>query len=362
MSRLGNLVSLLKRTCSGSFPSSQWPRPPSDSPLRKSESLQAGKLVSGTAYLLIALFTELVSSQLVLAQSSNLQIDPGNSDARVYLTSSTPDGASVNVGVARVEGRIAWNTTDPGSSLMEFAIYPANQGEPELYPPIQNSERSYQATENYVVLRFRSKSIVPVGESNFHVAGALSVTRVQRLADYDPSKGYSGPVYSPAVVHSTENEATFEFHAANARGTTAVGQVSDEWVAFAAVRGQDLPELMKAVALTMWPAFVEQERCIFPSSTGEDFSGPACTGKTIELQPPSNVLCQMRTLPGGPLVRVQCPGAPLQTTGGSVTAIKSKRAGSEQEDNVEFVADEVKFQLKLELNMREVVRAEHWDH
>lgn len=362
MGHLGHLVSFLKRTYAGLLPSCHSKQLPLDGPLPKTWRVQVGKRVRRTVYLLLALFAGLASCPLVLAQNSNLQIDPRNSDARLFLTSTTMSGASVNVGVARVEGNIKWNATDPGTSVVEFAIYPANQGAPELYPSIKNSEKSYQAAENYVVLRFRSKSVVPLGKNSFRVAGTLSVTRVERLADYDPSKGYSGPVYLPAVVHSSEAEATFEFHAATATEATAAGQFSDEWQAMGAVKGQDLPELMKAVAVTRWPAFVEQERCIFPSSTGEDFSGPVCTGKTIELQPRTNVLCQTKPLPGGPFVAVRCPGASSAIAEGGASGTNAKRVGSEQRNNGALVTDEVSFQLKLQLNRQEVVRAGLWGH
>jgi hypothetical protein len=346
---LGNVFLFPNQTCKRLVRICDSSRSPCDAIRLEPEVAQAGQPVWRTVYLLLALFVGLCFGRLALAQSSKLAIDPKNSDARLFLKSSKQPSALVNVGVARVEGWIQWDATEPGFSLMEFAIYPADQGEPELYPSIKNSEKNYQSTENYVVLRFRSKKTVSLGNNHFCLTGTFSVTRVQRLADYDPSKGYSGPVYSPAVVHSSETEATFEFDAANTTEPIDVGQVRDGWMAFGTVRGQDLPELMKAVAATTWPPFVEQEQCTYPSSLGEDFSGLVCTGKSVELQPRSNALCQMWPLQGGLFVKVTCPGPPLQSAGSGATAIKAKRTGSEPEDKSELVTDEVNFQLKVEL-------------
>lgn len=362
MGHVGNVFSFPNHTCKRPFRICHSSRSPCDATRLEAEVAQAGQPVRRTVYLLLALFVGLCFGRLAPAQSSNLAIDPRNSDARLFLKSSKQPSALVNVGVARVEGRIQWDPTDPGFSLMEFAIYPADQGEPELYPSIKNSEKNYQSTENYVVLRFRSKKSVSLGNNHFCVTGTFSVTRVQRIADYDPSKGYSGPVYSPAMVHSSETEAMFEFHAAKTTDPIDGDQVRDGWMAFGRVRGQDLPELMKAVAATTWPPFVEQEQCTFPASLGEDFSGLVCTGKSIELQPRSNELCQMRPLQGGLFVKVTCPGPPLQSAGSGATAIKAKKAGSEQENKSELVADEVNFQLKVGLKRWQAGRAALWDH
>lgn len=336
------------------------PRSPCDATRLEAEVAQAGQ--RRTVCALLALFAGLCFGQVAAAQSNKLVIDQTNSDARLFLRSSKQPGTFVNVGVARVEGRIERDATDSGFSLIEFAVYPADQGEPELYPSIRNSEKSYQSTENYVVLRFRSKKLVSLGNNHFCVTGTFSLTRVQRRAEYDPSKAYSGPVYSPAEVHSSETEAMFEFHAAKATEPIDVGQVRGEWMIFGTVRGQDLPELMEAVAATTWPPFIEQEQCTFPSSLGEDFSGPVCTGKSIELQPRSNEQCQMWALQGGLFVKVTCPGPPLQRAGSGATAIKANRAGSGQEDKIELVADEVNFQLKVGLKRPGAGRVALRDH
>ena len=340
--RIATMCKRSLRICHG-------PRSPCDATRLEAEVAQAGQPARRTFCALLALLAGLCFGRVALAQSSKLVIDQTNSDARLFLRSSRQPGTFVNVGVARVEGRIEWDATDPGFSLIEFAVYPADQGEPELYPSIRNSEKSYQSTENYVVLRFRSKKPVSLGNNHFCVTGTFSVTRVQRRAEYDPGKAYSGPVYSPAEVHSSETAAMFEFQTGKTTEPIDLGQVRDEWMVFGTVRGQDLPELMEAVAATTWPPFVEQEQCTFPSSLGEDFSGPLCTGKSIELRPRSNELCRMRALQGGLFVKVTCPGPPLQSAGSGATAIKANRAGSGQAERNEFVADEVNFQLKVGL-------------
>ena len=54
---------------------------------------------------------------------------------------------------------------------------------------------------------------------------------------------------------------------------------------------EDFPELFTAVSKTNWPPVVANENCQMPSTIGEDYRGPQCTGTVIAATDENN--CQM---------------------------------------------------------------------
>jgi hypothetical protein len=65
------------------------------------------------------------------------------------------------------------------------------------------------------------------------------------------------------------------------------------------------------VVTTDWPVFILDEQCNTPPGAGEDFSGPACTGKLVEPAPPTDMVCAMPSSVGEDFSGITCSGTPL---------------------------------------------------
>lgn len=273
------------------------------------------------------------------AQNAKFQIDSDNSTARLFVTSSKSPDKSVNVGVARMNGKVRWNAADPSKSVFDFSMYPADEKE-------AGQTRSESA--NYAILSFKSKHVVPIADDTVRVTGELTVSDIERVASYNPSEAYSGPTYSPAIVHSAKREATFVFQRTKA-GDQVARDLGGDWVASAVIIGEDFPELLSAVSATNWPVYVAEENCVMPSTIGEDFSGPVCTGKDVDTQARTDLQCTTPLTVGEDFAGEVCTGTPLQVA--SEYSAQNHKAEANQ-----LVADEVKIQLAVKLAGNEVAR------
>jgi polyisoprenoid-binding protein YceI len=220
----------------------------------------------------------------VMAQDTVWRIDSEHSTARLFLASSKNPDAGGNVGVARTSGLIDHEAGDPSRSDFDFTIYPADK----------TADESGKNPE-YTVIRFKSTHVVPVNEETFRVTGDLTLSYVERSVTADPSEAYSGPLYGPAVHHSVTQESVFEFHEVSPGGTQKATDNKAEWLAWSSTIGEDFPQLFKVVSTTNWPTFVADERCVVPS-VGEDFSGPSCTGETVERIARADVRCEVPSI------------------------------------------------------------------
>jgi hypothetical protein len=93
-------------------------------------------------------------------------------------------------------------------------------------------------------------------------------------------------------------EAVFEFRQVDPSGAQAAKKGNAEWFAVSTISGENFPELLEAVSATNWPTFVADENCVMPSTVGEDYSGSACTGETVEPAPCKDLHCEMPTTVG----------------------------------------------------------------
>jgi len=98
-----------------------------------------------------------------------------------------------------------------------------------------------------------------------------------------------------------------------------------------------------------WPAFVEDEQCTWPSTVGKDFSGPVCTGETVEPLPRTDIHCKMPSTVGRDFAGEVCTGTPLQMAQSYAVLNrwekKQHRAGTPDE----LIANQVVIQLDLRL-------------
>jgi polyisoprenoid-binding protein YceI len=291
----------------------------------------------------------LLSSQPVQAQANGFGIDSVNSTARLLLASTRKPGATINVGVTRVSGEVRWNAADPARSVFSFTAYPADDNAPGYGPEDEQLGPHSPTTANYTVINFKSRRVVPIEGGAVRVTGKLTVSHVERIASYDPSEAYSGPTYGPAIVRSASRTAVFVFKPAS-----STKEPPSTWTATSVVTGEEFPDLLGAVAGADWPGFVNDEQCVFPSTIGEDFSGPACTGKTVDPLSRTDVQCAMPSSIGEDFAGETCTGKPLQYP--SHTSTQQLEA-SDPSNSSQLVANEVEFQLVLQLAHGESARA-----
>lgn len=289
-----------------------------------------------------------LGGQPAAAQNTRTQIDSDHSTARLFLSSSNKPDSSINVGVARVNGEVRWNPNDPTQSVFDFMAYPADQNEPGVGPGDKQPRKNIPEGANYTVITFKSKHVVPVEEGALRITGNLTVTRVERIASYDPSEAYSGPTYGPAIVHSVTREAVFMF-----QPEKTIDPVTKEdpttWVASSVVAGEDFPELLNAVAATDWPVFVSDEQCAMPWTVGEDFSGPACTGNRVDTAARTDVHCEMPSTVGEDFAGEVCTGTPLQMPTNDMTESKLEPQYHTGGATGQLTADQVNIELAVQL-------------
>lgn len=294
--------------------------------------------------------------QVATAQSDGTKIDSDHSTARLILSSSQKAESSINVGVARMNGEVRWNANDPAESVFKFTAYPADENEPGVSPDDKKPGKNIPDTANYTVITFKSNQVVPGENGTVRVAGDLTVTRVERIATYDPSEAYSGPTYGPAIVRSVTREAVFVFQQAKMTDAATKGDPTI-WVASSLISGEDFPQLLNAVEATDWPVFVSDEQCTMPLTVGEDFSGPACTGERVDTAARTDVHCEMPSTVGEDFSGEVCTGTPLQIEANDTTQDKIEPQYHQSGTTNQLVADQVKIQLAIHLAQGESTQA-----
>ncbi len=311
-------------------------------------------MLKTSALVVLVVLSSLIFVAPGLAQNVVWRIDSEHSTARLFLASSTNPDDAVNVGVARANGLVTRNADDSAAPDFDFTIYPADKtASLERFQQEQNNEKPGNEPD-YTVISFKSTHVVRVDKETFRVTGNLTLTYVKRLATFDPSEAYSGPVYGPAVTHSVRQEAVFEFHRVNPFGARAAKDGNPEWSAFSTINGENFPELLDAVSATNWPTFVADEHCVMPSTIGEDYSGPACTGETVEPTSPKNLHCEMPATVGEDFAGEVCTqtSSPAVTTDAGANQWEARHHRTDEPNRL--IANELKFELDLHLTSAEV--------
>ena len=302
-----------------------------------------------SALVVLVVLSSLIYAEQGLAENTVWRIDSEHSTARLFLASSRNPGDAVNVGVARANGLVDRLGNDFATPDFDFTIYPADKtASLDRFKQNQNNDKAGNEPD-YTLIRFKSTRVVRVDKKTFRVTGNLTLNYVERLVTYDPSEAYSGPVYGPAVTHSTTQEAVFEFHQVNPSGVQTTENGNSEWAAFSTISGENFPELLDAVSATDWPTFVSDEHCGMPLTVGEDFSGPYCTGETVERTPRKDLRCGMPATVGEDFAGEVCTqtSSPMLITDADEIGWEARHHGSGESN--ELVANEVQIQLDLQL-------------
>ncbi len=207
------------------------------------------------------------------------QVDARHSDAKLITDATTDYGRTkmnLTLGFARVNGRVTVDDSDPTKSSIEFRFYPATSMAPDIDEDGKFLSHWLENLSNHTLVCFHSKKVVRTADGRLQATGDLTVTRVDRDVQADPTEAYAGPVYGPPMIHHTSREATFvfDFPAAagngqkessiNASGTTSMFR-------------EDFPQLVRTVISTYWPPVVQDEHCQVPDAN-EAYSGAQCTG------------------------------------------------------------------------------------
>ena len=295
--------------------------------------------------LVLSLIAVVFSAKPTAAQATVWRIDSTQSTARLYVTSSNRRDARINVGVARLGGNAIQNSGAFLPGTIAFQIYPADRngkpGKPQAPAPVSPARVRPKST----TIEFRSKSVQMLDEKSFLVQGELTATYISQTAEYDPSKGYAGPVFGPPVAHSMKRDVGFVFRTTTPRGAK---RGNAEWSASSIIPSDLFPELWNAVLTTDWPSFVLGEKCSVPPGTGEDFSGPACTGKLIEPAPRTDTVCTMPSSVGEDFSGVTCTGTPL--TALPRLEVRNSAAGRQSAQNSSTsLANELEIELVIRL-------------
>jgi polyisoprenoid-binding protein YceI len=227
-----------------------------------------------------------ILSPLAFADGGTWSLDPTTSSARLFQGSAAnPD--SVNSGVARVTGKVMLDTNDLDKSVFDLSIYPADENWGHALSPEGSLPSGYVPdSSDHTLMTFRSERIVAAGNDKFKVIGRLTLTRVERSVTMDANEAYAGPGYGDPLVRTETRKVTFllKTEALDLSGSAHVNH-------------EDFPELLSAIQDTNWPAVVQSERCQMPSTIGEDYRGPTCTGTVIAATHNDN--CQTLTSAGG---------------------------------------------------------------
>lgn len=299
--------------------------------------------------LILSAFAGIFCANPAPAQTTAWRIDSVHSTARLYVGSSNRKDARINVGVARLSGELLQSAGNFLPSSFTFQIYPADKNAKPAQSQGGGSAAVGSGRAGSTVIAFQSKTVELINENSLRVRGELTATYVSRAAEYDGlSKGYSGPTFGPPITHSMKRVASFVFRVVPNSGTQEAKRGNPEWTATSAFPNQAFPELWNAVVTTDWPAFVLGEQCTAPSGIGEDFSGPACTGKVVEPAPRTDALCAMPSEVGEDFTGVVCSGTPLLALPKREEANGS--GGSQAAGNSDqTIANEVEIELVVRL-------------
>jgi hypothetical protein len=164
----------------------------------------------------------------------------------------------LQIGLARVSGEVVFKSSDPGDPIVTLKIV------------------GDARAADYASMSFSSKRSAIRADGKLTVTGDLSVTRVERSVTMEPNEAYAGPQYGEPVARTTTRQITLIF--------SDPRQVPFQTGAmhFSGRSTVIREDLLDAIALDDWPSqLINDEKCENPSTIGEDYHGPECTGTII---------------------------------------------------------------------------------
>ncbi|MFZ3213343.1 MAG: hypothetical protein WA188_17710 [Terriglobales bacterium] len=215
----------------------------------------------GLTFLLLALAAGIASIP-AHAQNGIWQVDAEHSIARLSLGSSPK---SAEVGVARITGNVAFDSSDPADPIVNLNIKPDNS-----------------LGADYSEISFKSKRSAMTSDGKLTVVGDLSLTRLQRsVTPYaGGGDGYYGAESGAPVVQTDTQEVTLVFPAAS---LSAAQNGTMQLSAMTHISRERFPQLLSALEQGNWPSMVvEDGKCTTRYAGGGDgYYGAACTGTPV---------------------------------------------------------------------------------
>ncbi len=208
------------------------------------------------------------------------QVDTRHSDAQLVTDGTTNYGKTkidFTLGYGRVNGSVNLDDADPAKSSVVFRFYPATSMSPRIAENGKFLSQWLMNVSNTTLVCFHSKTVQRMPDGRLQTTGDLTLTRVDRNVELDPTEAYSGPTYGPPIVHRVSREATFVFDLRPADGNGAM-----EATTSTTIGRENFPQLVKAVVGTTWPAVIQDENCQNPSGGSESYRGFQCTGTFME--------------------------------------------------------------------------------
>ncbi len=215
------------------------------------------------------------------AATGSWEVDSRHSAAQLITDGTTDYGKQkldYTLGFGRLMGAINIDDADPSKSSVLFRFFPATG---TMVPDIAENGKFLKQWEmdeaNHTLICFHSKSVQRNADGKLQVTGVLTITRVDRNVDIEPTEAYSGPTYGPPIVHRVSKDASFVFDipapdkngVIQASATTSMGR-------------ENFPQLVKAVVATSWPTVVQDRNCQSSSAGTEDYRGFKCTGTFMQ--------------------------------------------------------------------------------
>ena len=240
--------------------------------------------VSAVAVILALAVLGLGGSAKPASVSGSWQVDTRHSAAQLITDATTDYGKTklnFTLGFGRLNGAIKIDDADPTKSRVVFRFYPATGMAPAIAENGKFLSQWVADQANHTLVCFHSKTVQRTPDGKLQTTGDLTLTRVDRNVQADPTEAYSGPVYGPPMIHRVSREATFVFDLPAADGN---GQKDGEIQASGSTSlyRENFPQLVKAVVGTYWPPVVQDAKCQNPAGGSEDYRGYKCTGTFME--------------------------------------------------------------------------------
>ena len=218
-------------------------------------------------------------------QTGRYKVDSDHSDARFAIDDKmTETNQTITLGAARVAGTVNLDKNDLAGSTFTFNLYPATSLSPAIDQEGKPVKGSGSDLANYALVSFQSERVSSTSDGSFRVTGNLVLTRIDRNADSAPGEAYAGQVYSgPAIIHRVVREASFLVALSDPPSAENERDREIEASATGAIIREDFPELLETLSDMNWPPVVQEPKCAWPATTGEDFAGGSCTGNVVEL-------------------------------------------------------------------------------
>jgi polyisoprenoid-binding protein YceI len=228
-----------------------------------------------------------------VSMTGSWQVDTRHSDVQLVTDGTTDFGKNkvdFTLGFGRANGLIKIDDADPTKSSVVFRFYPATGQSPAIAENGKFLSQWLMNVSNQTLVCFHSKTVQKTPDGRLQATGDLTLTRVDRNVEIDPTEAYSGPTYGPPIIHRVSREATFVFDLRPADGNRKDNVI--EATTSTNIGRENFPQLVKAVIGTTWPPLVKDENCQNPSGGTESYRGFQCTGTFMEpsgLPPDPNI-------------------------------------------------------------------------